>query len=130
MEVRSGSDRKKEIILLIIIFIAILAVWFGYRMWKPDSGNLVRVTVDGEEYGTYDLDEEQEIPIEIGGEVTNTLVIKDGGADMIEADCPDQICVNMDAISVESETIVCLPNKIVVEVISSEEEADFDTIAQ
>ncbi|MCD7981484.1 MAG: NusG domain II-containing protein [Clostridiales bacterium] len=127
MEKKAG---KKEIILLIIIFIVILAIWLGYRMMKSDSGNLVRITVDGEEYGVYDLDEEQEIPIEIDGGVTNTLVIRNGEADMIEADCPDQICVNMDAISVENETIVCLPNRIVVEVISSEEEADFDTIAQ
>lgn len=121
---------KKEIILLIIIFIAILAVWLGFHMMKTDAGNLVRITVDGEEYGTYDLDTEQEIPIEIDGEVTNTLAIRDGEADMIEADCPDQLCVNMNAVSVESETIVCLPNKVVVEVISSEEEATFDAIAQ
>ncbi len=127
MEKKTG---KKEIILLIIIFAVILAVWIGYRMLKTDSGNLVRITVDGEEYGTYDLDEDQEILIEIDGEVTNTLVIGGGEADMIEADCPDQICVNMSAISAESETIVCLPNKIVVEVISSEEETGFDTIAQ
>ncbi|MCC8081587.1 MAG: NusG domain II-containing protein [Lachnospiraceae bacterium] len=121
---------KKEIILLIVIFIAILAVWLGFRMMKTDAGNLVRITVDGEEYGTYDLDTDQEIPIEIDGEVTNTLVIRDGEADMIEADCPDQLCVNMNAVSVESETIVCLPNKVVVEVIASEEEAAFDAIAQ
>ncbi len=121
---------KKEIIILVIIFIAILAVWLGFRIMKSDAGNLVRITVDGEEYGTYDLDTDQEIPIEIDGEVTNTLVIRDGKADMIEADCPDQLCVNMNAISAESETIVCLPNKVVAEVISSEEEAAFDTIAQ
>ncbi len=121
---------KKEIIILIIVFIALIAVWLGFRMAKQHTGSLVRISVDGEEYGTYDLNENQEIPIEIDGEITNTLVIQDGKADMIEADCPDQLCVNMNAISAENETIVCLPNKVVVEVISSEEESAFDTIAQ
>lgn len=126
-------DKKieiKEIIILIIVFIALIAIWLSFRIMKQDVGNLVKISVDGEEYGTYDLNENQEVPIEIDGEVTNTLVIQDGKADMIEADCPDQLCVNMDAISAESETIVCLPNKVVVEVISSDEEAVFDTIAQ
>ena len=127
MEKKTG---KKEIIFLIILFIVILAVWLVYRHSQTDSGNLVRITVDGEEYGVYDLTQDQEIPIEIDGEVTNTLVIADGKADMIEADCPDQICVNTAAISVKNETIVCLPNKIVVEVIESEEESQLDVIAQ
>ncbi|MCC8028599.1 MAG: NusG domain II-containing protein [Lachnospiraceae bacterium] len=121
---------KKEVIILVIVFIAILAVWLVFRIMKTDAGNLVKISVDGEEYGIYDLDTDQEIPIEINGEVTNTLVIRDGQADMIEADCPDQLCVNMNAISVESETIICLPNKVAVEVISSEEEAAFDTVAE
>ncbi|MCD8231652.1 MAG: NusG domain II-containing protein [Clostridiales bacterium] len=127
MEKKTG---KKEIIFLILLFIVILAVWLVYRHSQTDSGNLVRITVDGEEYGVYDLTLDQEIPIEIDGEVTNTLMIADGKADMIEADCPDQICVNTAAISVKNETIVCLPNKIVVEVIESEEESQLDVIAQ
>lgn len=127
MEKRIG---KRDIILLIIIFIAVIAIWFGYRMMNQGEGSQVRVTVDGEEYGVYSLEKEQEIPIQIDGEITNTLVISDGEADMTEADCPDKLCVNQKSISSAGETIVCLPNKIVVEVISSDEEAEFDTIAK
>ena len=46
----------------------------------------------------------------------NILVIKDGRADMTDADCPDRICVNHRPVSQEGETIVCLPHKVVVEV--------------
>lgn len=127
MEKRIG---KRDIILLIIIFIAVIAIWFGYRMMNQGEGSRVRVTVDGEEYGVYSLEKEQEIPIQVDGEVTNTLIIRDGEADMTEADCPDKLCVNQKSISSAGETIVCLPNKIVVEVISSDEEAEFDTIAK
>ncbi|MCD8300957.1 MAG: NusG domain II-containing protein [Clostridiales bacterium] len=127
------NDKKigrKEIILLAVIFAVLLMVLLIFVLRDRDSGNVVRVTVDGETFGDYDLTEDQEIEIVSGGKVTNTLVIEDGEADMIEADCPDQICVNMSPISAEKETIICLPNKIVVEVISSDEEADFDAIVQ
>ncbi len=56
------------------------------------QGACVRVTVDGSVYGTYALGEEQEIPIVQDGVTTNVLTIRDGRADMTEADCPDKLC--------------------------------------
>ena len=56
--------------------------------------------------------------IEIPGKVGKCiLVISDGKADMESADCPNQICVHHSAISHTGETIVCLPNRVVIEVI-------------
>ena len=73
--------------------------------------------------------EEQEIPIVQDGVTTNVLTIRDGRADMTEADCPDKLCVHQKAISKNHEMIVCLPNKVVVEVTGSEENG-FDSIAR
>lgn len=46
-------------------------------------------------------------------------MIRDGKADMKEADCPDKLCVHQKAISAENESIVCLPNRVVVTVTNS-----------
>ena len=46
---------------------------------------------------------------------------------MTEADCPDQLCVHQRAISKQKQTIVCLPNRVVVEVIGGED-AGLDSI--
>ncbi len=127
MEKRIG---KREIILLIVVFAVLFLLWFGFRRIHREVGDRILVTVAGETFGEYDLSEEQEIPIETGGDVTNILLIRDGKADMTWADCPDQTCVNTMPISGSSETIVCLPHQIVVEVISSDESAEFDVIAQ
>lgn len=71
----------------------------------------VDITINGEEYGTYSLKENQKIAI--GN--TNVCEIKDYTCRMIEANCPKQICVNTDVITENGGTIVCLPNKIVIE---------------
>ena len=60
--------------------------------------------------------------------MTNTLTIAERKADMTDADCPDLLCVHQKAISKDGETIVCLPNKVVVTVISSEK-SDMDAVA-
>lgn len=44
------------------------------------------------------------------------MVIEDGKVYMQEADCPNQICVHHTPISHRGETIVCLPNRIVIEI--------------
>ena len=87
----------------------------------------MEVTVDGAIYGTYPLDVDKEIPIQKDGKTTNLLVIKDGKADVTEADCPDKLCVHQRAISKYHESIICLPNKVVVEVTDGDN-GDYDAI--
>lgn len=116
--------KKNDILFAIGIFL--IAIAFMLMFWKIGSVDVgsVTVTMNGELVGTYSLKKNQEIPI---GE-TNYLVIEDGHADMIKADCPDQICVNHKSISKNGETIVCLPNKVIVEVVGGEE-ADVDAVS-
>lgn len=47
---------------------------------------------------------------------TNTVVIKDGSVYMSDAACKNQICVNTGKISKKGESIVCLPNKVIIEI--------------
>lgn len=121
---------KKEVILLLIIFVVIVIVALVFYGKSRETGDKVIVTVDNEEYGVYSLSEAQEIPIEINGEVANYLVIKDGYADVTDANCPDHLCVNMKSISLDGETIVCLPNKMIVEIESKDNQSQIDTMVQ
>ena len=115
--------KKNDILLaVIVLIIAVLGLLF-YKNLGKQSGGTITVTVDGDVYGTYSLDQDQEILI---GK-TNRLVIKDGKADMIEADCPDQICVDHKSISKNKESIACLPNKVIVEVVGGAE-ASLDAV--
>lgn len=116
--------KRNDIILVIIILViaGVGGLWYTSR-GKQVAGT-VTVTVDGEVFGTYSLDEDQTIQIND----TNLLQITDGTADMIDANCPDHTCVDQKAISKNKESIVCLPNKVVVEAHSSEE-ADIDAVA-
>ena len=70
-----------------------------FQKLQSTPGAQVKVTVDGTVYGTYDLyttgEKAKKIQIKNAeGTVTNTLVIENGKADMISADCPDKLCVN------------------------------------
>ncbi len=117
--------QKKDIVLIVVILIT-AALTFGlHELIGADSAGCVTVKVDGVIEGVYSLGVDQEIDINGG---TNHLVIKNGKADMTEADCPDKLCVHQRAISKSNESIICLPNKVIVEA-DSKQNSEYDAVA-
>ncbi len=116
---------KKNDFILVIAILLIAGIGFlMYLYFAAGHAGTVLVTANGEVYGTYSLKKDREIIIQGG----NTLVIRDGEADMTDADCPDHICVDHKPISKKKETIVCLPNKVIVEIVGGED-AETDAVA-
>lgn len=108
--------KKKEFIFIGGILILALAMWGGMSLINKGSHGSIRITVDGKEYGTYSLEKDQTIKIND----TNVCEIKDGQARMISAQmigalCRDHLCMKQKAIDEKGGTIVCLPNKVVIE---------------
>lgn len=112
-------------LLVICVFVLI-----GFRLWNSREGSQVTITRDGVIYKVCSLSENQSVDItDENGMVTNTLLIQNGKAKMIEADCRDQLCVHQKAISIQNENIVCLPNRVVV-TVTKEESGGFDGFVQ
>lgn len=111
---------KNDVIFISILAVFCLAVCVAVYKGGGVEGSNILITVDGKEYGTYSLLEEQNIVIEQGNE-KNVIVIEGGKAYMLDASCPDQLCVDQNEISFDKESIICLPNKIVLTVISDVE---------
>ena len=129
---RNGSDstRKNLDIILILVLLAIAGLLFAARFLYYGGGGgaggtkaVLLVTVDGKEQGRYPLDRNNKILLGDKG-WSNTLMIRDGKASVTEADCPDKICVHHAPIGRRGENIVCLPHKLVVEVVSPDEDQD------
>lgn len=111
---------KKNDWILIVIVVVIAAAFLGFHFLGKEKGNgVVEVQVDGEVYGSYSLEKEWEIEIND----TNRLEITNGTARIIWANCPDQVCVHHKEISRNGESIICLPNKVVVSIVGNEDTA-------
>ena len=118
----SKKKLKNDVIFILVLLVAVSALGAIYFLARED-GNTVTITVDGELFAEYPLDEDRTVEIRIG-ENLNVLVIENGKAYVSEASCPDGICSAHKPIYREGESIICLPNKVVVTVsISGEENA-------
>ena len=106
-------------IVLIFTFIAIgVSSYLIVELLKED-GEYVVISVDGEITARYLLTENGEYSLNGG---TNILVIENGEAYMTGADCPDRLCIHQGRISRTGERIVCLPNRVMAEVVGEEDE--------
>lgn len=121
------KTRKNDIILIAVLAVIALIsyVGIGFFQGANTSNGVAVVTIDGEEYGRYPLVADTTERIVLPDGSYNLLEIKDGKADITDASCPDGICVNHRAVSKRGQSIVCLPNKVVVE-IENGEESDID----
>lgn len=116
--------RKNDLLLLLIVVVVAAAIC-ALRFWLGDKyPGYVTVRIDGEVVASYDLSEDQEVELNGG---TNTMRIEDGTVKMIQADCPDKLCMKQKAISKNRENIICLPNNIVLQ-IANQDESELDAV--
>lgn len=118
-----------KIIVGVLIIAGLFYLFNQYRISKMDINNVyVEINVDGELYKKVKLNDEKEIKIE-REDGYNIIRVHDNGVEMIEANCPDQICVKSGFISKVGSTIVCLPHKIYVEIVGDMEDG-LDAISE
>lgn len=114
--------KKADIILTIgLIVIGLVMTW--HFATGGQEAKVLKVTVGGQVYGTYSLAESQEIVVKQSGH-TNKINIDNGSVSMAFSDCHGQDCVQSHAITKTGEQIVCLPNKVVLEIEGGESEYD------
>ncbi len=106
----------RDILLIGALLAIVLTVFLVVTLTKKE-GAYVEVVIDGELYATYPLAIPREVTLNGG---TNILVIEDGKAYLSYANCPDHTCVNTGKIFYNGQSIVCLPNRVTVKVVSTD----------
>ncbi|MDE5964232.1 MAG: NusG domain II-containing protein [Eubacterium sp.] len=121
--------KKADFILIGSVAVIAAVLFLCLYVFNSGSGDFVQIEVDGAVTDTISLSQDtvREIKTDNG---TNTLVISDGSAVMTQADCPDGICSNHKPINKTGESIICLPHKVVVTVISDKSnDNEIDAVA-
>ena len=98
-----------KLVILFSCILIILSVLFAF--WVSDPGERVVIKKNNETVFEGKLQTDAEVHIK-----TNKIIIKDGCVFVESSSCKNQICVKHKKISKRGESIVCLPNKVTVEI--------------
>ena len=109
-EEKASGFKKNDLILVLLVFAAAGIFFAGHLFTSQKSAGVVEIQIDGKVVETLDLQKERAFKINGG---TNTV----------------QIGVHQKAISRNGESIICLPNKIVLKIVDGEE-AELDAVTK
>ena len=109
--------KKADIILLIVLVVIGLASSV-YIAASKSGGDTVIIEQNGKMYGKYSLYQDAEVDVVSVDSIHSDVhvSIKDGHAKVTKSGCQNQVCVRHSAISSVGESIICLPNRVVVRI--------------
>lgn len=114
--------RKADLVLALLLIVIGLIASYTLSVGS-EAGQMVYIFTDGKQYASYSLSEDRTIEIDQNDHI-NKITIKDGQVSMTFSDCSGQDCIRQGKISKTSQSIVCLPNKIVVEIRGGDSQYD------
>src|SRR5690625_132458 len=117
-----------KFLIVFVLILTLISLGFIRREALSHDNKYVSIQVDGEEIKKIIFDKNivgKEFPIETEYGY-NLVEIGDEKVRVTEASCPDKLDVKQGYISRVGETIVCLPNKLVIEIKGIEKNKEID----
>ncbi|MBQ4579881.1 MAG: NusG domain II-containing protein [Clostridia bacterium] len=121
---------KKNLLVIGGIFLiaaALLAVTLLNRPMTAVEEDMVIISVDGKEYARVPLSKPRMVTVEQQNGCVNVVEVSDHGAVMLSSTCDNQLCVQMGEVTVDNweirpnqQFIICLPNRVSVELAVTE----------
>lgn len=119
-----------KLLIILVIILSFSAMGYIRLQALSKSEKYISVQVAGEEVKRIILDSKlvgTKIPVD-SQYGYNLIELGQDNVRVIEADCPDKIDVKQGWISGIGETIVCLPNRMVIEIKGTIEDTEIDMI--
>lgn len=128
------KNKTRQTAVLIAAFLLILcaaSLWYILSSRKTTSGCIADIYQEGELLTSISLDDVREpytftVTGTDGGE--NLVEVRPGCIGIIYADCPDKLCVRQGFISSPGIPVVCLPNRLVIQLRLASDQETVDII--
>ena len=121
--------KKKDIFFLIFLSLSgMILMWCLYFVPDKSHSSLSLIVLqNGKVIETLSLDQNITRTVSSHQGHTNVFRIQAGLVTMEQADCGDHTCVNTGSISRAGQSIVCLPNKLVLQIEAGSGKNEGDT---
>lgn len=123
--------KKMDIVIIVVLIISSFIPHFIYSSIgsKNNKDLYATIKVDGEIHNTIDLPTTSEEKFIIQTENgTNTILVNNNEVNIVYADCKDELCIKQGSISKIGKTLICLPNKLIIEIKGDEYDSSDDLI--
>jgi hypothetical protein len=119
------SLKTGDCVLVILLGLFTLVSW--WVLHQRESGHHALIYEDGNQIADIALNTDQTIQVK-GPLGISVIEVRNGKIRMAASPCPHQICVRMGQISKAHSSIVCVPNRIVIQIPADDDSLDAITL--
>lgn len=111
-------NKKTKICIAVLGALLLLGALGAVLLKNLPTGTVAVISVDGEEYERIDLSAVKEpYDIEINTEFgSNTVHVEPGAISVIQASCPDHVCMKQGKLTEGGMPIICMPNRLIISI--------------
>jgi len=123
--------KKGDMIIILVLVAAVLSWLVVNKLGESEDVRQVVIETNGSVYKTIPMSKGmklQNIHIELENGNYIDIVVDENGAYVKDVECPDKVCQKTGLVSRVGQSIVCLPNKVVV-YIEGKTESDVDDVS-
>jgi len=123
--------KKGDLLIILILAVSVIS-WFGInKLSELKDDRQIVIETNGNVYKVISIEtgmKQQDIHIELGDGKHIDIVVDENGAYVKDVVCPDKICQKTGLVSKVGQSIVCLPNKVVI-FVDGETESEVDDVS-
>ena len=113
--------KKTDIIIICVLLVLSVGGYFVYKNVFSDTKAIAQIYYESELVKSIDLSEKKDYTFRL---TQNDHVLihvhSDGSISFEESDCADKVCINSGKLNLVGESAACLPNRIVIKLVSKD----------
>ena len=115
--------RKGDLLAIGLVVLLAIAVLLCFFPKDKGQASAAEIYLNGKLIKTVDLTKDQTFTV--SDRYTNEITVKDGEIFVADADCAGEDCVHSGSIHTTGRSLVCLPNRVEIRVVSGSSDVDF-----
>lgn len=111
--------KKGDIVIIVVGLVSAALVYFGYQLsFDQTTSRLLVVRSEGVIVSELAIDATTQASYTVDNQYgSNTIIVNNGHVYISEATCCNQICVKDGPIEKIGQSLICLPNRVTVEIM-------------
>jgi len=129
---REKTKAGDVVLVVLVILAAVAGLVLISRVNAGEAGSIAVIEVNGKEARRLELDDNQAYrTLTVQGSLgPSTIAVENGKVWMAESACRDRVCVGMGRIELTGQSIVCLPNRVVIRIADGGKSGSVDAITE
>ena len=115
--------QKGDYLAAAVTLLLAAVVFLAFLPRETGDTPMAEIYLDGTLVRRVSLD--TSVEFSVTGDYMNTVTVRDGKIAVTESDCPGGDCVHSGWIGTSGRSIVCLPNRMEIRIVSAPGDVDF-----